>query len=80
MIAVVGVLMIIYVLLGGMKGTTYVQMIKAVLLVGGSTSIALLTFLTIKGDFNATLEATVTNHPQGDEVLLLQDSNMAPTP
>lgn len=68
-IAVVGVLMIIYVLLGGMKGTTYVQMIKAVLLVGGSTSIALLTFLTIKGDFNATLEANVTNHPQGDAVL-----------
>lgn len=69
MVAVVSVLMIIYVLLGGMKGTTYAQMIKAVLLVGGSTSIALLTFLTIKGDFNATLEATVTNHPQGDEVL-----------
>ena len=35
-VAIVGVLMIIYVLVGGMKGTTYVQMIKAVLLVGGS--------------------------------------------
>jgi cation/acetate symporter len=31
-IAVVGVLMIVYVLVGGMKGTTYVQIIKAVLL------------------------------------------------
>jgi cation/acetate symporter len=34
-IVVVGVLMIVYVLVGGMKGTTYVQIIKAVLLVTG---------------------------------------------
>lgn len=34
-IVVVGVLMIVYVLVGGMKGTTYVQIIKAVLLVSG---------------------------------------------
>ena len=32
MIVVVGTLMIFYVLVGGMKGTTYVQIIKAVLL------------------------------------------------
>ena len=35
-IAVVGVLMIIYVLVGGMKGTTWVQIIKAVLLITGA--------------------------------------------
>ena len=35
-IAVVGVLMIAYVLIGGMKGTTYVQIIKAVLLISGA--------------------------------------------
>ncbi|WP_422745483.1 cation acetate symporter [Mycobacterium sp. WMMD1722] len=35
-IAVVGVLMIVYVLVGGMKGTTWVQIIKAVLLIGGA--------------------------------------------
>ncbi|MCT1460050.1 cation acetate symporter [Aestuariimicrobium sp. p3-SID1156] len=35
-IAVVGVLMIAYVLIGGMKGTTWVQMIKAILLVSGA--------------------------------------------
>ena len=34
-IAVVGVLMIVYVLVGGMKGTTWVQIIKAVLLIAG---------------------------------------------
>ena len=35
-IAVVGVLMIVYVLIGGMKGTTWVQIIKAVLLITGA--------------------------------------------
>jgi len=35
-IAIVGLLMIAYVLIGGMKGTTYVQIIKAVLLIVGA--------------------------------------------
>ena len=35
-IAIVGVLMIVYVLVGGMKGTTWVQIIKAVLLIIGA--------------------------------------------
>ena len=35
-IAAVGALMIAYVLIGGMKGTTYVQIIKAVLLIAGA--------------------------------------------
>ncbi len=35
-IAVVGILMIIYVLIGGMKGTTWVQIIKAFLLITGA--------------------------------------------
>ncbi|ORA37097.1 solute symporter family protein [Mycobacterium aquaticum] len=43
-IAVVGVLMIIYVLVGGMKGTTWVQIIKAVLLITGA---ALMTFMVL---------------------------------
>ncbi|WP_040157594.1 solute symporter family protein [Nigerium massiliense] len=35
-IALVGILLIVYVLIGGMKGTTWVQMIKAVLLIAGA--------------------------------------------
>ena len=46
-IAVVGVLMVGYVLIGGMKGTTWVQMIKAVLLVSGA---GIMTFLVLMGD------------------------------
>jgi cation/acetate symporter len=45
-IALVGVLMVVYVLIGGMKGTTWVQMIKAVLLVGGA---AIMAFLVLMG-------------------------------
>lgn len=41
-IAVVGVLMIVYVLVGGMKGTTWVQIIKAVLLIAGAAVMTVL--------------------------------------
>jgi cation/acetate symporter len=40
-IAVVGVIMIVYVLVGGMKGTTWVQIIKAALLIVGAAAITL---------------------------------------
>ncbi|MBJ6618986.1 solute symporter family protein [Streptomyces sp. DHE17-7] len=49
-VALVGLLMIVYVSIGGMKGTTWVQMVKAVLLIGGTI---LITFLVLlKFDFN----------------------------
>ncbi|WP_392669476.1 cation acetate symporter [Streptomyces sp. LN785] len=49
-VALVGVLMIVYVTVGGMKGTTWVQMVKAVLLIAGAL---LMTFLVLlKFDFN----------------------------
>ncbi|MCZ4076571.1 cation acetate symporter [Rhodococcus sp. H36-A4] len=41
-IAIVGVLMIAYVLIGGMKGTTWVQIIKAVLLIVGAAFMTVL--------------------------------------
>ncbi|KAA0021009.1 solute symporter family protein [Antrihabitans cavernicola] len=43
-IAVVGVLMIVYVLVGGMKGTTWVQIIKACLLIAGAAVMTVLVF------------------------------------
>jgi cation/acetate symporter len=42
-LVVVGILMISYVLFGGMLATTWVQIIKAVLLLGGATILVLLT-------------------------------------
>ncbi|SFB82450.1 solute symporter family protein [Streptomyces aidingensis] len=43
-IIIVGILMIVYVTFGGMKGTTWVQIVKAVMLMGGA---ALLTVLVL---------------------------------
>ncbi|WP_319435708.1 cation acetate symporter [Mycobacterium sp. RTGN5] len=49
-IAVVGVLMIVYVLVGGMKGTTWVQIIKAVLLIVGAAVMTVM--VLVKFGFN----------------------------
>ncbi|MEI2785823.1 MAG: cation acetate symporter [Candidatus Nanopelagicales bacterium] len=68
-IAVVGILMIIYVLVGGMKGTTWVQIIKAVLLIAGA---ALMTgWVLSKYGFNLStlLGAAADNSPLGDKLL-----------
>ncbi|WP_414930007.1 solute symporter family protein [Tsukamurella pseudospumae] len=68
-VAVVGVLMIVYVLVGGMKGTTYVQMVKAVLLVGGALLMTLMVLAAVKGNFSDLLQkamdGTVTNAKTG---------------
>jgi cation/acetate symporter len=68
-IAAVGVLMIVYVLVGGMKGTTWVQIIKAILLM------ACVCFMTVflLGKFgfslSALLETATRRTPLGDSAL-----------
>ncbi|HEU4466210.1 MAG TPA: cation acetate symporter, partial [Agromyces sp.] len=58
-ITVVGGLMILYVLVGGMKGTTWVQIIKAVLLIAGA-GIMTVWVLALHGfDFSALLDRAV---------------------
>ncbi|WAU80516.1 cation acetate symporter [Streptomyces sp. Qhu-G9] len=64
-VALVGILMIVYVTIGGMKGTTWVQMVKAVLLISGTL---LITFLVLlKFDFNVSdlLGSAAKNSGQG---------------
>jgi cation/acetate symporter len=56
-IAVVGVLMITYVLIGGMKGTTWVQIIKAVLLIGGAALMTVLVLANFGVNFSEILGA-----------------------
>lgn len=66
-VAVVGVLMIVYVLIGGMKGTTWVQIVKAFLLIGGAL-VMTIWVLAINGfNLNTLLESAVaasTSDPQ----------------
>lgn len=56
-IGVVGVLMIVYVLVGGMKGTTWVQIIKAVLLISGAALMTAAVFAKFSFDFSDILGA-----------------------
>ncbi|PIB75067.1 cation acetate symporter [Mycolicibacterium brumae] len=54
-IAVVGVLMIVYVLVGGMKGTTWVQIIKAVLLIAGAALMSVMVLARFGFNFTEIL-------------------------
>jgi cation/acetate symporter len=65
----VGVLMIFYVTVGGMKGTTWVQIVKAVLLMAGSALIVVL--VLAKFDFNLSdlLGTAAGNSPAGGAFL-----------
>lgn len=68
-IAVVGLLMIVYVLIGGMKGTTWVQIVKAFLLIGGAIAMTIWV-LAINGfSLNTLLESAVANSDKGDAIL-----------
>jgi len=59
-IAVVGVLMIVYVLVGGMKGTTWVQIIKAVLLIAGAGLMTVMVLAKFGLNFSEILGAAQT--------------------
>jgi cation/acetate symporter len=59
-IAVVGVLMIVYVLVGGMKGTTWVQIIKAVLLIAGAAVMTVMVLGKYGFDFSEILGSAQT--------------------
>ena len=61
-VGIVGVIMIIYVLVGGMKGTTYVQMIKAVLLIAGVLIMSVLAFIMAKGGLTAVFDQAIDTH------------------
>ncbi|WP_226343705.1 solute symporter family protein [Agilicoccus flavus] len=68
-IAVVGVVMIGYVMIGGMKGTTWVQMIKAVLLIAATFIITVWTLGKFGFDFSTLLQAAVDRSPEGSKML-----------
>ncbi|MFJ3227295.1 cation acetate symporter [Streptomyces sp. NPDC086783] len=68
-VALVGVLMIVYVTIGGMKGTTWVQMIKAVLLIGGTILITFLVLLKFNFNVSDLLGSAADNSGKGKSFL-----------
>jgi cation/acetate symporter len=68
-IAVVGILMIVYVLVGGMKGTTWVQIIKAVLLIAGAGLMTAWVLSKYGFNISTLFGAAADNSPLGDKLL-----------
>ncbi|MEV5407828.1 cation acetate symporter [Thermopolyspora sp. NPDC052614] len=68
-IAVVGLLMIIYVVFGGMKGTTWVQIVKAVLLMSGAALITLLVLGKYGFNLSTLLGTAAEQSGKGDQFL-----------
>lgn len=65
----VGVLMTLYVVFGGMLATTWVQIIKAVLLLSGATFIAVAVLVTVGFDMEALFQQAVDTHADGRAIM-----------
>jgi len=68
-IVMVGVLMIIYVTFGGMKGTTWVQIVKAVMLMAGTILITFLVLLKFGFNLSDLLGAAAEKSGKGEAFL-----------
>ncbi|WP_243789335.1 cation acetate symporter [Saccharopolyspora gloriosae] len=68
-VVAVGLIMIFYVLVGGMKGTTWVQIIKATLLLICVTLMAVFLLGRFSYDFSLLLEEATNNSPIGQALL-----------
>ncbi len=68
-VVIVGVLMILYVTFGGMLATTWVQIIKAVLLLSGASLIALLVLMHFEFSFNDMFVAATEVHSKGLDIM-----------
>ncbi|MFM9371768.1 cation acetate symporter [Streptomyces sp. Da 82-17] len=65
----VGALMVVYVSLGGMRATTWIQIVKAVLLMGGAIALTVLVLVRFHGDFNQLLSTAAERSGHGERFL-----------
>ena len=68
-VVLVGILMMLYVLFGGMLATTWVQIIKAVLLLSGASFMALMVMKHVNFDFSLLFSEAVKVHPKGEAIM-----------
>ena len=68
-IAIVGAIMIVYVLVGGMKGTTWVQIVKAALLIVGAGVMTIWVLALFGFNLSELLGQAQANAPEGKDVL-----------
>lgn len=68
-VLIIGTLMTVYVVFGGMLATTWVQVIKAVLLLSGGTALLLLALGQFGFDIDAMFELAAAVHPRRAVIL-----------
>lgn len=68
-VVLVGILMVMYVLFGGMLATTWVQIIKAVLLLFGASFMAIMVMKTVGFSFNTLFSEAMKVHPKGIAIM-----------
>jgi cation/acetate symporter len=68
-VVLVGVLMILYVTIGGMLATTWVQIIKAFLLLSGATFMAIAVMAHYGFSFESLFSAAVEAHDKGESIM-----------
>lgn len=68
-VIIVGVLMTFYVTAGGMLATTWVQLIKAVLLLSGATLMAILVMVQVGFNFETLFDRAVDVHAKGELIM-----------
>ncbi|MGP3986751.1 solute symporter family protein [Streptomyces sp. 3N207] len=65
----VGALMVFYVVCGGMRATTWIQIVKALLLMGGALALSVLVLLRFGGDLAGLLTSAAENSGHGKHFL-----------
>jgi cation/acetate symporter len=68
-VIMVGLLMIVFSTLGGMRAATWVQIIKAVLMIGGSATIATLVLARFGFSVSDLFKMAASNHPNGNKIM-----------
>ena len=68
-VILVGILMICYVVFGGMHATTWVQIIKAVLLLAGASFMAIMVLYLTKFDLTYYFSQAISHHPKGEAIM-----------
>ena len=68
-VVLVGILMVLYVLFGGMLATTWVQIIKAVLLLSGASFMAIMVMKHVNFDVSTLFSEAIKVHPKGEAIM-----------
>ncbi|EXU77380.1 cation acetate symporter [Erwinia mallotivora] len=68
-VVLVGILMVLYVLFGGMLATTWVQIIKAVLLLFGASFMAIMVMKSVGFSFDNLFAQAAMVHPKGIAIM-----------